>query len=208
MPNVCNDTDGRYLGFDNQIHKVTQGHSVYANYSGWDIYRNEGPLLALIEPQRMQDMCQSIALMYQQGGWIDRWPQANNYTNVMCGSPLTSFVATAWNDGLRGYDMTSLYEGMYKDATQPAPKGKPYSGESNVQWMDKIGYIPDDKEGYGAVSQTEEDCYSYSALASVADSLGKSGDAAFLRKRALNYRNVFDPETKFLRPPPKRTVPG
>ncbi len=200
MPNVINDTDGRYLGYDNQIHQIGAGHALYANYSGWDIYRDEAPLLALIAPQRVSDMCQSIALMYQQGGWIDRWPQANTYTNVMCGSPLTSLVATAWNDGLRGYDIGALYEGMYKDATQPAPGGKPYAGEANVGWMDKVGYIPQDKEGYGAVSQTEEDCYAYAALASVADSLGKAGDAAFLRKRALNYRNVFDPDTKFLRP--------
>jgi predicted alpha-1,2-mannosidase len=200
MPNVISDADGRYLGYDAQIHQVEKGHAVYANYSGWDIYRNEAPLLALIAPQRMADMCQSIALMYKQGGWIDRWPQDNTYTNVMCGSPLTTFVATAWNDGLRGYDMTSLYDGMYKDATQPAPGGKPYQGEANVQWMDKVGYIPDDKEGYGAVSQTEEDCYAYAALASVAASLGKTDDAALLHKRALNYRNVFDPETKFLRP--------
>lgn len=63
-------------------------------------------------------MCQSIALMYQQGGWIDRWPQINDYTNVMCGSPLTTCAATAWMDGLHGFDMKLAWQGMYKDATQ------------------------------------------------------------------------------------------
>ncbi len=66
--------------------------------------------------------------------------------------------------------------------------------------MNTLGYIPDDKEGYGSVSQTEEDCLAYAALASVAASLGKTSDAILLAKRALNYRNLFDPETKFLRP--------
>ena len=158
MPSVFSDSDGRYLGFDAVIHQTEPAHPVYADYSGWDIYRTEAPLLALVEPQRMQDMCQSISLMYQQGGWIDRWPQANVYTNVMCGSPLTTVAATAWNAGLRGFDMAALYPGMVKDATQPAPPGKPYAGEANVQYMDSVGYIPDDKEGYGSVSQTEEDC--------------------------------------------------
>lgn len=200
MPSVFSDVDGRYLGFDNALHQTKPGHPVYADFSGWDIYRTEAPLLTLIQPQRMQDMCQSISLMYQQGGWIDRWPQANVYTNVMCGSPLTIVAATAWNAGLRGFDMAALYPGMVKDATLPAPPSKPYQGESNVQYMDTVGYIPDDKEGYGSVSQTEEDCLAYAALASVSASLGKTADARFFSRRALLYRNLFDPETKFLRP--------
>lgn len=200
MPSVFSDVDGRYLGFDNAVHQTKPSHPVYADFSGWDIYRTEAPLLTLIQPQRMQDMCQSISLMYQQGGWIDRWPQANVYTNVMCGSPLTVVAATAWNAGLRGFDMAALYPGMVKDATRPAPPSKPYQGESNVQYMDTLGYIPDDKEGYGSVSQTEEDCLAYAALASVSASLGKTADAQFFAKRALLYRSLFDPETKFLRP--------
>lgn len=200
MPSVFSDVDGRYIGFDDKIHTEASGHLAYANYSGWDIYRTEVPLLALIEPQRLQDMCQSIVDMYAQGGWIDRWPQLNTYTNVMCGSPLTTMMATAWEDGLHGFDMTTGYQGMYKDATQPAPPNKPYGGESNVIYMNQVGYIPDDKEGYGSVSQTEEDCIAYASLSHVAQSLGRTQDAQFLRQRALNYRNLFDPSTKFLRP--------
>jgi len=200
MPSVFSDTDGRYLGFDNAVHRTRPEHPVYADYSGWDIYRTEAPLLTLIQPQRMADMCQSISLMYQQGGWIDRWPQANVYTNIMCGSPLTIVAATAWNAGLRGFDMAALYPGMVLDATQPPPANKPFFGEGNVQYMDSVGYIPDDKEGYGSVSQTEEDCLAYAALASVSASLGRAGDARRFNKRALLYRNLFDPETKFLRP--------
>jgi predicted alpha-1,2-mannosidase len=200
MPNVASDADGRYLGFDNKVHQIAPSHALYANFSGWDIYRTEAPLLALIAPDRVQDMCDSIALMYRQGGWIDRWPTANTYTNVMCGSPLTTMVATAWNYGLHDFDMPTAYEGMVKDATQLPPGGKPYLGQAHNDWFDKVGYIPDDKEGYGAVSQTEEDCIAYAALSSVAESLGKSGDAAKFRAKSLLYRNLFDPETKFLRP--------
>jgi predicted alpha-1,2-mannosidase len=200
MPNVFSDGDGRYIGYDEKIHQVPHGHTLYANFSGWDIYRTEVPLLGLIEPQRLQDMCQSIVEMYRQGGWIDRWPQNNTYTNVMCGSPLTSIMATTWNDRLHGFDMQTAYQGMMLDATQSPPPGKPYYGEDNIGYMNKIGYIPDDKEGYGSVSQTEEDCIAYASLASVAQSLGHTSDANFMRSRALNYRNNFDPATKFMRP--------
>ncbi len=61
-------------------------------------------------------------------------------------------------------------------------------------------YVLQDKEGYGSVSQTEEDCYAYSALAQLAQKLGKHADAKMLRKRAMYYRNLFDPSTHWMRP--------
>ncbi len=145
MPSIFSDADGRYLGFDAKIHQVEPGHLIYANYSGWDIYRSEMPLLAMIEPRRMEDMAQSVVLMYQQGGWIDRWPQMNLYTNVMAGSPLTVSLATAWLDGLHGFDMKTAYEGMLKDATEAPPPGHPYHGEDAIDWINKLHYVPNDK---------------------------------------------------------------
>ena len=89
---------------------------------------------------------------------------------------------------------------MLQDATQPAPPNKPYQGEAHVALLDKLGYVPDDQEGYGSVSQTEEDCLAYAALAGVSEALGRKADARLLRRRALFYRNLFDSDTKFLRP--------
>ena len=173
---MCSATPtGGTAGFDHAVHAARPGHAIYANFSGWDIYRTEAPLLALIEPGRFQDMIQSISLMYAQGGWIDRWPQANTYTNVMCGSPLTIVAAQGWNVGLRDFDVQTLYEGMLKDATLTAPPNNPYQGESNVTYLDQVGYDPDDKESYGSVSQTEEDCLAYAALANCRRRAGPQG---------------------------------
>jgi predicted alpha-1,2-mannosidase len=199
MPNVFDDSDGRYLGFDGQIHSIS-GHHVYANFSGWDIYRSEMPLLAMIEPARMQDMAQSIVLMYQQGGWIDRWPQMNLYTNDMVGSPLTISLATAWLDGLHGFDFDAAYEGMLKDATQAAPPGHAYKGEEGIEWINQLHYAPDDKLDYGSVSKTQEYALAYASLYRLAVALGKTSDATMLYARALYYRNLFDTDDRFFRP--------
>jgi predicted alpha-1,2-mannosidase len=200
MPTIFNDADGRYLGFDGKIHQLASGHDVYASYSGWDIYRSEIPLVAMIQPQRMEDMAQSIVLMYQQGGWIGRWPQFNLYTNVMSGSPLTVALATAWLDGLHGFDMNAAYEGMMKDATQAPPPGKPYIGEEGIDWINKVHYVPNDKVAYGSVSQLQEDAIAYASLYRLAKALGKTDDAKQLYERALYYRNVFNSDDKFFRP--------
>ena len=200
MPSIFSDADGRYLGFDGQIHHVDPGHLIYANWSGWDIYRSELPLLAMIEPARMEDMAQSVVLMYQQGGWIGRWPQINLYTNVMAGSPLTVGLATAWLDGLHGFDMNAGWEGMYKDATEAAPSGHPYQGEEGMDWINKLHYVPDDKVSYGSVSQLQEDTVAYASLYRLAVGLGKTDDAKTLYNRSLYYRNVFDHDDHFFRP--------
>ncbi len=200
MPSIFNDADGRYIGFDDKIHHVDPGHLLYANYSGWDIYRSEIPLLAMIEPGRMQDMAQSIVLMYQQGGWIDRWPQVNRYTNVMAGSPLTVAVANAWLDGLHGFDIKTAWEGMYKDATQAPPPHQPYVGEQGIDWINKVHYVPDDKISYGSVSQLQEDAIAYASLYRLAVSLGKTDEAKTLYERALYLRNLFNPEDRYFRP--------
>ena len=199
MPNIFSDSDGRYLGFDGQTHTVSR-HHVYANFSGWDIYRSQIPLLAMIEPQRMEDMAQSIVLMYQQGGWIGRWPQINLYTNDMVGSPLTISLATAWLDGLHGFDMDAAWEGMLKDATQAPPPGRPYIGEQGIEWINKVHYVADDKVDYGSVAMTQEYALAYASLYRVAVALGKTSDAKMLYERALYYRNLFDPEEGFFRP--------
>ena len=200
MPSIISDADGRYLGFDGRIHHVAAGHEIYANWSGWDIYRSQMPLLALIAPHRMQDMAQSVALMYQQGGWVGRWPQINLYTNVMAGSPLSVVLATAWLDGLHGFDMKSAWQGMYKDATQAPPPGKHYAGEAAIAWINKVHYVPNDKMKYGSVSQIQEDAIAYASLYRLALALGRKDAAQTLYERALYYRNVFNPDDKFFRP--------
>lgn len=200
MPSIFSDADGRYIGFDDKIHHAEVGHLVYANYSGWDIYRSEMPLLALIVPERVADMCQSIVLMYQQGGWIDRWPHINRYTNVMAGSPLTVIMANAWVDGIHGFDIKSGWEGMYKDAMQAPPKGKPYQGEEGINWINKVHYVPNDKVSYGSVSQIQEDCIAYASLYYLAKEMGKTADARTFYERALYYRNVYDSQDGMFRP--------
>jgi predicted alpha-1,2-mannosidase len=49
-PNTFNDVDGRYLGFDGNVHTVARGHSQYANFSDWDTYRCLAALQALVFP--------------------------------------------------------------------------------------------------------------------------------------------------------------
>ncbi|MGC8560657.1 MAG: GH92 family glycosyl hydrolase [Phycisphaerae bacterium] len=200
MPNTASDVNGKYMGFDDRVHRMPSGHVDYMDYSGWDIYRSQMPLLGLIAPSRTADICQSIVLMYKQGGWIGRWPQTHYYTNVMCGSPLTTVMCQAWDEGIHGFDIRAVWPGMVKDATEAPPPGKPYAGEAGIQWINKLHYVPDNYVSYGSVSQIQEDCIAYAAIYHLAKRLGKPNTRHFFLKRALYYRNVFDPADRVFRP--------
>jgi len=182
-PTTWSDVDGRYIGYDQQIHTVPPGHTaIYANISGWDIYRSEVPLLTLIEPQRCEDLAQSIVEMYQQLGYLDRWPLANFPTGVMTGYPMTIIMSEIWNAGLHNFDINTAYTAMYQGATN-----------GDAQIINTIGWLTDP-------STMMEDSESYAALATVADSLGKTSDAATFRKQADKLNNIYNPATQFLEP--------
>ena len=50
------------------------------------------------------------------------------------------------------------------------------------------------------VSNTLEYAYDDWCVSQFAKALGKKGEYKTFRKRAYNYQNMFDPETKFMRP--------
>jgi putative alpha-1,2-mannosidase len=59
-PSVFSDDNGQYMGVDKKVHTVDSGHSAfYSNFSGWDIYRTQAQLEALIDPSAASDAAQS-----------------------------------------------------------------------------------------------------------------------------------------------------
>ena len=192
-PIVFDDVDGNYMGFDSKVHHVPAGHRhFYASYSGWDIYRSEIPLLAIIEPDRAQDMAQSIVEGYKQLGYIDRRPTLTCPTGAMNGSPMSICLVNLWQAGLRNFDIGTAYEGMLKLAI-------PTSIHGHVPDYEKL-----EKEG-GVwlnadtnVSTALEYDLAFSAVGHLAIDLNKPEDANFLFGRALEYRTLFNPKTGFL----------
>jgi predicted alpha-1,2-mannosidase len=193
-PQIFDDVDGRYRGFDEQIHQVPTGHKhFYATFSGWDIYRSEIPLLALIAPERAQDMAQSLVEEYKQIGYIDRWSERNRPTTAMGGDPLTIALVHIWNAGLHHFDVDTAYEAMFKQSGPGDIHG--YLGDYELYEEEKHGVTinPD-----AAVSTALEHELAFAALGNLARSLQKPGDASFLYGRSLQYREMYNPVTGFL----------
>ncbi len=199
LPNVFDDVDGRYIGYDNKIHHVPAGHRhIYANWSGWDIYRSEMPLLTITEPQRAQDMAQSVVEMAKQLGYIDRWPEANRPTGCMNGHPLTNCLVEIWQAGLHHFDIKAAYRAMIQQCFPNYLRG--HADLTDQGAYQDVGY-----QRYGVISpadanvaSAEENDIAFSALGHLARGLGKKRDADVLFGDALQYTSMYNPTTKFM----------
>ncbi|WP_328618655.1 GH92 family glycosyl hydrolase [Amycolatopsis sp. NBC_00355] len=191
QPNVFSDVDGQYPGFDGRIHKADKGHAMYTNFSGWDIYRSEVPLLATIDPKETSDIVRSMMAYAEQGGSWDRWTVANDYTGVMNGDPYHIIVSSAYAFGARDFDAQKALLLMIKGATQPT---QGYTERPGLEDYQKLGYVP------GAGADTLEYTSADFSIAEFAKRLGDNATYTTFMKRAQNWQNLYNPGTGHLQP--------
>ncbi|GAB3165145.1 GH92 family glycosyl hydrolase [Amycolatopsis stemonae] len=199
-PNVFSDRNGQYIGFDNQVHTVASGHSAhYANFSGWDIYRTQAQLSALLAPAQTSDIAQSMIADYAQGGTLPKWSQNNGETYVMVGDPGTAILASYYAFGARNFDTAAALQAMLKEASTPN-NVRPGLNATNAP-----GYLPANGtyqccNFYGPVStQLEYDTADF-ALSAFAGALGDTANQAFYAGRAQNWKNTFNSASGFMQP--------
>ncbi len=201
-PRLYSDTNGEYPGFDGDttVHKA-EGFNYYCDFSNWDIYRAQMPLLSIIAPEEYLDMVKSLVVKAEQGGWLPIFPMWNSYTSAMIGDHSSSVICDAAMKGF-DFDLEKAYSFMRKNAFETPKKDRDYfdgKGRRALQSYLQYGYIPLEDQVPGAfhareqVSRTLEYAYDDWAVAQVAQKLGKTEDFNILIKRAQNYRNVFDP---------------
>ncbi|WP_442875858.1 GH92 family glycosyl hydrolase [Amycolatopsis sp. NBC_01488] len=191
QPNVFSDANGQYIGFDGRVHTADKGHAMYTNFSGWDIYRSEAPLLATIDPKETSDIVRSMMAYAEQGGSWDRWTVANDYTGVMNGDPYHIIVSSAYAFGARDFDAQKALLLMIKGATQPT---QGYTERPGLEDYQKLGYVP------GAGADTLEYTSADFSIAEFAKRLGDSATYTTFMKRAQNWQNLYNPGTGHLQP--------
>lgn len=186
-PNRYQDVDGRYRGMDLKIHSAEFDY--YSVFSLWDTYRAAHPLYTIIEQEKTNDFINTFLAKYDEGGIMPMWDLAANYTDCMIGYHAVPVIADAYLKGIRDYDLEKALEAMKHSAT---------SDKFGLEAYKKFGFIPVDEESE-SVSKTLEYAYDDWTIAQMAKDMGKTEDYKTYIKRAQYYKNVFDPESKFMR---------
>ncbi len=198
QPNVFSDVNGDYMGFDDKVH-TARSYTQYANFSGWDIYRSDAQLLALLDSGRTSDMMRSLLADAEQGGGgLPIWPVANDDSCVMVGAPSYPIIASAYAFGARHFDAQKALQIMVHGATDPAVHVKTCTEYPHLSDYLKYGYYsPDEHSG---PSQTLEFGAADFSAAQLAKELGDTKAYQTFIRRAQFWKNTFNPKTGYIEP--------
>lgn len=190
-PVTYSDHDGSYRGLDNNIHKA-ENYVNYTTFSLWDTYRALHPLFTIIQQKRTSGMVQSMIDHYSQSvhKLLPVWAHYGNENWCMIGYHSVPVIADAYLKGIRGFDTLKAFEACIQTA-----------GKSSFQGIGdykKSGYVPVDKLGSSA-SVTLEYAYDDFTIFRFAKALNVPEIESEFGKRAMNYRNIFDSSTGFMR---------
>ncbi len=206
FPRMFHEIDGRgrqvhYSPYDG---KVRDG-PLFTDNGFWDTWRAVFPFFALTDPALDGEIMQGLANTYREGGWLPEWASPG-YRDVMIGSNSANIIADAYVNGVRGFDVETLYEAMVKNAT--TSKGRPRDakgktiaavGREGVELYNRLGYVP---YGVGideSAARTLEYATADFSLSRLAAALGKTQDAAKYAAQAQNYRKLYDAQTGWMR---------
>lgn len=191
MPNLITDVDGKYFGWDRQIHQSNQGN-LFTNFSLWDTYRALHPYLNLLIPGENSQFVKSMLERHRQTGLLPTNEYGLNETWCMIGNHAIPVIVDAFLKGDTSFDPGFAYEAIKHAQTWEHTK---------ADWSnyDRYGYFPFDLSASESVSRTLESGYDDYCVAKMAKALGKEEDYEFFMNRAGFYKNLFDPQIMLVR---------
>jgi len=202
----------RTLFFPNKLYEIDANNKVvhWSPYNGqtlpgymfagtgfWDTFRALYPFLNLVYPSINKEMQEGLINDYKEGGWLPEW-SSPGYANIMVGNNSASVVADAYIKGLRGYDIQTLWEALKHGANNEGPIEA--VGRDGVKYYNELGYVPFDVKKNENAAKTLEYSYDDFTIYQLGRALGKpASEIEIYKKRAMNYKNLFDPASGLMR---------
>lgn len=191
-PSVYQDVDGRYRGIDHNIHQAGEGETNYTVFSVWDTFRAQHPLMTLLKPARSSQFVNSMLHHYKQSVHkaLPVWSHMGNENWCMIGYHSTSVVTDAIVKGL------DIDQQLALEACVNSSNLAYYDGIAEYR---KQGFVPLERSS-SAASITLEYSYDDWTIHQLATRMHNETVSGEYARRALNYRNIFDPALGFARP--------
>jgi predicted alpha-1,2-mannosidase len=215
-PRTFDDAGGAYIGMDGQIHD-SGARTKYADLSGWDVYRTQIPLLAMLMPRRASDIVASMLADAAQSGCLPRWSYANGQGMTMVGDPADPIIASAAAFGARGFDEAAALTAMLQGASEGCRSADgSYVQRQGLEEYKSLGYLPfdldvrrrnanslfGDPEAVWASAATtlEYAVADFSIAQFAARALGDGASYRSFIARSGNWRNLLNPRSRLIEP--------
>ncbi|MVT12244.1 GH92 family glycosyl hydrolase [Chitinophaga tropicalis] len=184
---------GKIMHYSPYNGQVLPGY-LFTDTGFWDTFRAVFPFFNLMYPSLNAKMQAGLVNAYKESGWLPEWASPG-HRNSMIGSNSASVIADAYLKNGRGYDIATLYEAVLKNCNNEGPLN---TGRKGVQYYNTLGYVPYDVNINENAARTLEYAYDDFCVYRLAKALHKP-EADLFRKRAMNYKNLFDPSHKLMR---------
>jgi predicted alpha-1,2-mannosidase len=189
-PALRSDVNGEFINQSGEV--VKKDFNYYTKPSLWDTYRNKLVLMEILTPEVTSDVIQSL---------IDRGRETGFIPTFFHGDHAAPFISGAWLRGVRGFDIKSAYNLLFRNATLEGgtrPYIKEYIEKGFISTPSVDSPIVETHAKAG-VTKTLEYAYDDYSLALLSRELKKPEDYRMLMRRGGNYKHLFDSSTGFMR---------
>ena len=186
----------RSLLFPRKFYEINaQGEVVhYSPYNGevlpgymftdtgfWDTFRSLFPFLNLMFPSVNKEMQEGLINTYKESGFFPEWASPG-HRGCMVGNNSASILVDAYMKGVKVDDLETLYKGLIHGTENVHPTVSS-TGRLGHEYYNKLGYA-----------------YNDWCIWQIAKQLGRpKKELDLYARRALNYKNLYDKETKLMR---------
>ena len=191
------DAVGNIVHYSPYNGNVLPGY-MYTDTGFWDTFRCLFPLLNLVYPSRNKEIQEGLINTYKESGFFPEWASPG-HRGCMVGNNSASVLADAYLKGVRVADTEALYAGVVH-GTEHVHSRASSTGRLGHEYYNKLGYVPYDVGINESAARTLEYAYDDWCIYQLAKALGRPREEIDkYAKRAMNYKHLFDPETKLMR---------
>lgn len=209
---IASDVNGQYKLNGEGIGQIPldeKGEPEYnhINTDGmWGGFWNLSQLWAMVYPEYFTQYLQSNIDFFEETGWLHDGAAAGVFTNGVQTNFQGLLIASAYNCGLHDFDIETGYQAAVKNELNYHGRDLG-NGKYDLHYFINQEYVPYQDTtisngwvfNFGA-SHTLEYAFSSYAVAQMAKKMGNEEDYRKLMEQAGYWKNIFDAETRFIRP--------
>ncbi|MGM9738159.1 MAG: GH92 family glycosyl hydrolase [Candidatus Cryptobacteroides sp.] len=188
--NTWSDVNGEWVSTDGVVRKVPEpGGMMLSCDAFWNSFWNLNPFWNLVLPEWSSRWVKSQLAMYDANGWLAKGPAALNYIPVMVAEHEIPLMVSAYQMGVRDYDVNKMFEAVVKMQTTPARKvHNGFAGNRDLVHYMKYKYVPSD---LGRFSNTMEYSFDDWTVGQLALALGRDEEYRIFNDRGYWWKNVI-----------------
>lgn len=191
------DAAGQVVHYSPYNGEVLPGY-MFTDTGFWDTFRALFPFLNLMYPTMSREMQEGLINVYKESGFFPEWASPG-HRGCMVGNNSASILVDAYMKGIKVDDLETMYKGLIHGTENVHPTVSS-TGRLGHEYYNKLGYVPYDVKINENAARTLEYAYNDWCIWRLAKAMGRpKKEVELYARRALNYQNLFDKETKLMR---------